>query len=88
MTILKLILIGAVFFGAIIQAKIVWALGDIGLGIMAWVNIIGILIIFFMGRPAMRALKDYEAQKAAGVKNYTFDPKKLGIKNAHFWEKK
>lgn len=88
MTLLKLILISAVFFGAVIEAKIVWSLGDIGLGIMAWVNIIGILIIFFMGRPAMRALKDYEAQKAAGVEKYTFDPKKLGIKNAHFWENK
>jgi len=64
-------------------------LGDIGLGIMAWVNIIGILIIYFMAAPAMKALalKDYEAQKAAGVEKYTFDPKKLGIKNAHFWEK-
>ena len=86
--VLKIALIAAVFFGTIIQAKIVWDLGDIGLGIMAWVNIIGILIIFFMGRPAMRALKDYEAQKAAGVAKYTFDPKKLGIKNAHFWENK
>jgi AGCS family alanine or glycine:cation symporter len=86
MTLLKIVLISAVFFGAVIEAKIVWSLGDIGLGIMAWVNIIGILIIFFMGRPAMRALKDYEAQKAAGVTKYTFDPKKLGIKNAHFWE--
>lgn len=84
---LKIALILAVFFGAVIKAKIVWDLGDIGLGIMAWVNIIGILIIFFMGRPAMRALKDYEEQKAAGVEKYTFDPKKLGIKNAHFWEK-
>ena len=88
MMLLKIIIISAVFFGTIIEAKIVWDLGDIGLGIMAWVNIIGILIIFFMGRPAMRALKDYEAQKAAGVEKYTFDPKKLGIKNAHFWENK
>jgi AGCS family alanine or glycine:cation symporter len=85
---LKIVLIAAVFFGTVIKATIVWDLGDSGLGIMAWVNIIGILIIFFMGRPAMRALKDYEAQKAAGVTKYTFDPKKLGIKNAHFWENK
>ena len=54
---------------------------------MAWVNIVGILIIFFMGRPAIKALKDYEAQKKAGVTEYEFDPKKLGIKNADFWEK-
>jgi AGCS family alanine or glycine:cation symporter len=55
---------------------------------MAWVNIIGILIIFFMGKPAIKALKDYEAQKKAGITNYTFDPKKLGIKNAQYWEDK
>jgi AGCS family alanine or glycine:cation symporter len=53
---------------------------------MAWINIIGILIIFFMGRPALKALKDYEEQKAKGVTTYTFDPKALGIKNATFWE--
>ena len=62
-------------------------LGDIGVGLMAWLNIIGIIIIFFMSKPAITALKDYEEQKEAGVDKYTFDPKKLGIKNATFWGK-
>ncbi len=61
-------------------------MGDLGVGLMAWLNIVGILILFFMGRPALRALKDYEAQRKAGVTEYTFDPKALGIKNAGFWE--
>ena len=39
-----------------------------------------------MAKPAIKALKDYEAQQKAGVKTYTFDPKKLGITNATFWE--
>lgn len=86
--ILKIGLIAAVFFGTVKEANLAWALGDIGVGLMAWVNIIGILIIFFMGKPAIKALKDYEAQKKAGVKKYTFDPKKLGIKNAEYWENK
>ncbi len=34
----------------------------------------------------MTALRDYEAQKKAGVTSYRFDPKALGIKNAKFWE--
>ena len=85
LTILKLLLLGAVFYGAIREASLAWGLGDIGVGLMAWLNIVGILIIFFMGRPAIIALKDYEAQKAAGVTEYTFDPEKLGIKNADFW---
>ena len=55
---------------------------------MAWLNIIGILIIFMLGKPAIKALRDYEAQKAAGVEEYSFDPQALGIKNADFWEQR
>ena len=50
--------------------------------------LVGILILFFMGKPALKALKDYEQQRNAGVTEYTFDPRKLGIKNADFWEQK
>jgi AGCS family alanine or glycine:cation symporter len=86
-TILKIVLMAAVFYGTVRSADLAWGLGDIGVGLMAWLNIIGILILFFMGSPAIRALKDYEAQKKAGVTNYTFDPEALGIKNADFWKK-
>ncbi len=85
---LKILILSSVFYGTIKTATLSWGLGDIGVGLMAWLNIVGILIIFFMARPAVKALKDYEAQKDAGVKNYTFDPEKLGIKNAHFWHNK
>ena len=85
---LKFLILGSVFYGAIKTATLSWGLGDIGVGLMAWLNIVGILIIFFMARPAVKALKDYEAQKDAGVTDYTFDPEKLGIKNAHYWESK
>jgi AGCS family alanine or glycine:cation symporter len=84
-TILKFFLLGSVFYGTVRTADLAWGLGDIGVGVMAWLNIIGILILFFMGRPALRALKDYEAQRKAGVEAYTFDPEALGIKNADFW---
>ena len=83
---LKIGLMTMVFYGTVKAANLAWGLGDIGVGLMAWVNIIGILIIFFMGRPAIKALKDYEAQKKAGATSFTFDPKALGIKNADFWE--
>jgi len=84
---LKAVTLISVFYGTIREANLAWAMGDLGVGLMAWLNIIGILILFFMGRPALRALKDYEAQRKAGVSKYTFDPQKLGIKNADFWEK-
>ena len=88
MFILKLGLMASVFYGTVKTANLAWGLGDIGVGLMAWLNIIGILIIFFMAKPALKALKDYEAQRDAGVTTYSFDPKALGIKNADFWEQK
>jgi AGCS family alanine or glycine:cation symporter len=49
---------------------------------MAWLNIVAILIL---QKPALLALKDYEAQKRAGL-DPIFDPVALGIRNARFWE--
>ena len=86
LVILKLALMTSVFYGTIRSADLAWALGDVGVGVMAWLNIVGILILFLMGSPALKALKDYERQRKEGVTEYTFDPKKLGIKNADFWE--
>ncbi len=86
LTVLKFVLMAAVFYGTIRSADLAWALGDIGVGIMAWLNIVGIIILFFMGSPAIKALRDYEKQKKAGVERYTFDPEALGIKNADFWK--
>jgi len=84
---LKVVIVAAVFYGTVKAANLAWAMGDIGVGIMAWVNIIGILVIFYMGKPAIKALRDYEEQKAKGVDQYRFDPAALGIKNADFWKK-
>ena len=86
--ILKVALLSSVFYGTVKTANLAWGLGDIGVGLMAWLNIVGIVLIFFMGKPAIKALKDYEKQKNDGVTDYTFDPKKLGIKNATYWENK
>ncbi|MDH3841699.1 MAG: alanine:cation symporter family protein [Chromatiales bacterium] len=88
LVILKLALMASVFYGAIRTASLAWGLGEIGVGLMAWLNIIAILILFFMGRPALKALADYESQRKAGVKRYSFDPDKLGIKNADFWRQR
>jgi AGCS family alanine or glycine:cation symporter len=88
MLFLKILMMASVFYGAVKTANLAWGLGDIGVGLMAWLNIIAILILFFMGKPALKALQDYEKQRKAGVTKYTFDPQALGIKNADFWENK
>lgn len=83
--ILKIMVITSTFYGTIRAANLAWGLGDIGVGMMAWLNIIGMLIIFMLSCPAIKALRDYEQQRKAGVEKYSFDPKALGIKNADFW---
>ena len=85
---LKLLIMSAVFYGTVAEPSAAWGMGDVGVGIMAWLNIIGIIIIFFMSKPAIKALKDYERQQKEGVSEYTFDPKSLGIENADFWEER
>lgn len=83
----KILLMAMVAYGMVNAAGYVWNIGDIGVGIMAWINVLGILVIFFVHKPAILCLKDYEAQKKAGGP-ITFDPVKLGIKNATFWEQR
>ncbi|MEM6639449.1 MAG: alanine/glycine:cation symporter family protein [Pseudomonadota bacterium] len=83
--VLKIALLAAVFYGTVRTADLAWALGDLGVGLMAWLNIIALLILFFMARPALVALKDYERQRRAGVATYSFDPEGLGIQRADFW---
>jgi AGCS family alanine or glycine:cation symporter len=78
---LRLGVIGAVIYGTMKTAEAAWELGDIGVGLMAWFNIIAILIL---QRPALRALKDYETQRKAG-RDPSFDPVSLGIARATVW---
>jgi alanine or glycine:cation symporter, AGCS family len=80
---LKIAILVVVFYGSVKTADLAWMLGDIGVGSMAWLNIIAILLLT---KPALKVLKDYEEQKKAG-KDPVFDPVKLGIADADFWEK-
>jgi alanine or glycine:cation symporter, AGCS family len=82
MFILKIVILGATFYGAVKEASLAWALGDAGLGLMVWLNLIAIVLL---AKPALIALKDYEAQKKQGL-DPVFNSKKLGIKNAEYWE--
>ncbi|GAA1475304.1 alanine/glycine:cation symporter family protein [Corynebacterium felinum] len=78
---LRVLIVISVVVGATTTPGTAWALGDIGVGATAWLNIVAIL---FLQIPAHKALWDYHKQKKAG-KDPEFDPEALGIKNAEFW---
>ena len=55
--ILQLAMLAAVVFGAVREADVVWTLGDIGVGFMAWVTVISLLILC---PKAISALREFE----------------------------
>jgi AGCS family alanine or glycine:cation symporter len=82
--VLRLVIVAMVVFGAVHEASLAWALGDIGVGLMAWLNIVAILLLH---KPALAALRDYERQRRLGVEP-VFDPDALGIRNADYWRER
>lgn len=61
--ILKVVMVVMVGYGAVRTADLAWAMGDLGCGIMAWLNIVAIILLH---KPAINALKDYETQMKSG----------------------
>lgn len=81
--IVKSMFLISVFFTSQWTSDAAWTMVDFGLGIMTWINI---LVLIFLVKPVLAALRDYEQQIKTGHK-LTFNPIKLGIKNADYWEK-
>ncbi len=83
-TTLKVVMLLMIFIGSVKSASMMWALGDIGFGSMAWLSLLAILLLT---KPTLKVLKDYETQRKAG-KDPVFDPIQAGISGADFWEEK
>jgi AGCS family alanine or glycine:cation symporter len=78
---LRILILVATFYGAVKTAESAWTLGDIGVGIMAWLNVVAIVLL---RKPALKVLKDYERQRKAG-KDPVFIAKEVGIENTDQW---
>lgn len=78
---LRILILAATFYGSVKTAEAAWTLGDIGVGVMAWLNVVAILLL---RKPALLAFKDYQQQRKAG-KDPIFNANELGIKNTDEW---
>lgn len=86
LNIFRTIVVGMVMFGSLAKIQIVWDLADLFMGLMAIINLIAIALL---GKYAFAALKDYESQKKAGIKDPVFDPSKIeGLENVTEWNNK
>jgi alanine or glycine:cation symporter, AGCS family len=78
---LRVVFLALIFYGTVREADLVWAMGDIGVGAMAWLNIVAILLL---ARPALSCLRDYEA-RLRRREPMAFNAASAGIKDAAFW---
>jgi len=80
--ILRIVMLVITFFTAINEMTLAWNMADIGVGLMAWFNIIAILLLQGV---ALKTFYDYERQLKSGVGKPHFNPEKLKIKNTNEW---
>jgi AGCS family alanine or glycine:cation symporter len=80
--ILRIAMLLVTFFAAVNTMTLAWNMADIGVGMMAWLNLIAILLL---RKVALKVFKDFELQYKAGVKDPVFNPEKLGIENTDVW---
>lgn len=81
--VMRAIFIISTFSGVLFNGDVIWTMGDTGAGLMAWLNIIAILI---MSRKALKLMDDYKEQRRSG-KDPVFDPALLDIDDReHIWK--
>lgn len=64
LTVFRLVVVGVVGAGAVLELEAVWALADVAMGLMALVNLVAIVLL---GTWALGALRDFERQTGTGA---------------------
>ncbi|UVM50408.1 alanine:cation symporter family protein [Pseudomonas sp. B21-015] len=70
----RALVLALIFWGAIENLNTVFAFADITMTLLAFVNLIALFLLFKVG---MRILRDYDDQRAAGIKTPVFDSSKF-----------
>lgn len=81
--ILRALILVSVFIGCVTTAESAWTLGDIGVGLMAWLNLIAIILLH---RKVLILFKDYKEQLKM-KKDPVFDNSKYNFPNMEIWNK-
>jgi AGCS family alanine or glycine:cation symporter len=79
---LRVAVLCVTYFAAINTMTLAWDMADIGVGMMAWLNLIAIMLL---QKVALKVFRDFEEQSKSGIKDPVFRPEKLGIENADAW---
>ena len=80
---LRVAMLAATYFTAINKMTLAWDMADIGVSLMAWLNLIAIL---FLQAVALKVFNDYEEQLKTGITQPIFKPDKMKIINTKAWK--
>ena len=80
---LRVVLLFVSFFTAINTMTFAWDLADIGVGMMAWLNLIALVLL---RKVSLKVFKDFEIQCRSGIKEPVFRSKQLGMENTEIWD--
>jgi len=78
----RIIVIGFVFFGSIAKVQLVWDLADVFMGIMAFINLIAILMLW---KVAKKVFDNYLMQRKAGKDPVFYADEIEGLENTECW---
>ena len=78
----RIFVVGFVFFGSIAKVQLVWDLADVFMGIMAFINLIAILMLW---KIAKKVLDNYVTQRKAGKNPVFYADEIEGLDNAECW---
>lgn len=76
--------VAMIIFGAVAKVDVVWSLADLFMGLMAFINLIAIILL---GKVAFAALKDYIRQRECDEDPVFYTDAIPGLKHAECWEK-
>ena len=71
------LLLAGILLGGVVTSDVAWSMGDTGAGLMAWSNLLAIVLL---SPKAFKILKDYEKQRKQGL-DPMVDPSTVGIED-------
>ncbi len=78
----RVIVVGFVFFGSVAKVQLVWDLADVFMGIMAFINLIAMMMLW---KVAKKLLDHYNAQRAQGKNPVFYADEVDGIGDVESW---
>ncbi|MEA4848545.1 MAG: alanine/glycine:cation symporter family protein [Clostridiaceae bacterium] len=75
----SIVFVALVFIGAVRSMSLTWSMADVGVGMILYINLVMMLLLY---KPAIRALRDFEAKRKQGIplQDISFKGSDIGLK--------